>query len=235
MKKIHLLTAFVLIITCTSCETLKIADLTNFSSVNKLSTAKIIAGLKEALTTGSNSAVKQLSQDGGFTKNRLYRIGIPEKLSGVTDTMKKVGLGFMVTEFEHKMNEAAEQATAVAGPVFVDAITQMNFTDAKEILSGNNNAATEYLWKTTYSKLFELYKPIVKAKMTKVGVAKVYNNLMSKYDAIPFKSKPKFSLEDYITNQSLDGMFDLLAVEEKKIRENPAARTTELLKEVFGK
>ncbi len=235
MKQLYLVTAIVLLVTCTSCETLKLADLTSLSSGSELSTNKIIAGLKEALTTGADSAVKQLSQNGGFSKNSLYRIGIPKKLTGVTDTMKKLGMGFMVTDFENKMNVAAEQATAVAGPVFVEAITQMNFSDAKEILAGSDNAATDYLRKTTYAKLFKLYKPIVKENMQKVGVAKIYNNLMSKYDAIPFKSKPKFSLEDYITNQSLNGIFNLLAVEEKKIRENPAARTTELLKEVFGK
>ena len=235
MHKLLLSLSVISLLALASCETLKMVDLTKFNTSGALTTDKIIAGLKEALNAGSDNAVKELSKQGGFSQNDSYRIGMPKALSEVTDTMKTIGLGSMVADFENKMNKAAEQATASAGPVFMDAITQMKFSDAKKILDGSDTAATDYLRKTTYPKLMELYKPIIEKNMKEVGAVQLYNNLMSKYDAIPFKSKPKFSLEDYVTDKALDSMFTLLAVEEKKIRQNPAARTTELLKEVFGK
>jgi len=235
MRKLLLLTTVIAMCSLTACETLKMIDLTKFNAMDSLSTDKIIAGLKEALSTGSTRAVSKLSKQGGFSQNKLYRIGIPKKLITVTDTLKTIGLGFIVSDFEKKMNQAAEEASKSAGPVFINAITQMKFSDAKKILDGSDTAATDYLHKTTYAELFDLYKPIIKENMSKVGVTKIYNNLMNKYAAIPFKSKPQFSLDDYITKQALKGMFGMLAKEEIQIRKNPAARTSELLKQVFGK
>jgi uncharacterized protein DUF4197 len=233
MTKFKLLTGIIAVIALTSCETLDFSNLQNFNSSGGLTTGKIVAGLKEALDSGTEDAVKQLSKDGGFAKNNSFRIGMPKELQNVTDTMKSIGLGFMLESFEKKMNEAAERASISAGPVFLAAIKQMKFNDAKEILYGSDTAATAYLKKTTSKKLIQLYKPIVGKSMKDVGAVKFYNELISKYDAIPFKSKPKFSLDDYITDKALNAMFSLLADEEKKIRKDPAARTTQLLQEVF--
>lgn len=234
MKYINIITSITILVLITSCETLKLADLGEWGAGGGLTTEKIIAGLKQALDMGTESAVNQLSQKGGFSNNKLYRIGMPKELVEVTDTMKKIGLGFMVTNFENRMNLAAEKASAQATPVFLDAIKQMTFSDAKKILNGPDTAATDYLKKTTFTKLTNLYQPIIKENMEKVGAVKYYNSLMAKYDAIPFKSKPRFSLDDYITKKALNAMFSELAKEETKIRTNPAARTTELLKQVFG-
>lgn len=234
MKKIIFVSLSFIGLLFTSCETLDLARLSSLTDSGGLSTNTIIAGLKEALNKGTDQAVDQLSQKGGFSRNSLFRIKLPQQLTDVKSTMKKLGLGFMVDSFENKMNEAAEQASKSAGPVFVDAIKQMTFADAKEILNGSDTAATDYLKKTTSKKLLELYKPIVTKNMEEVGVAQAYNKLISKYDALPFKSKPKLSLEEYITSKALHAMFSVLAEEEKKIRQDPTARTTELLQKVFG-
>lgn len=236
MKNLQWVLLVIFMVILTACETLKLGDLQQVldNSGGNLATDKIIAGLKQALDVGTENAVKQLSQNGGFSKSNLYRIGMPKELQDVGNTMKQLGLGFLVESFEGKMNEAAEQASSQAGPVFLDAIKQMTFADAKEILYGSDTAATDYLRKTTSAKLIKLYQPIVEKNMNAVGVVQTYSELMKKYDAIPFKSKPKFSLENYITDKALNGMFAVLAKEEKKIRKDPAARTTELLKEVFG-
>ncbi len=191
MTKFHIFATMTTLLTLTSCETLNITELSSLiiDPPASLSTEKIIDGLKEALATGTDSAVKQLSQKEGFSKNDLFRVKIPKKLTKVTDTMKKIGLGFLVDNFENKMNEAAERATASAGPVFFEAIKQMKFTDAKNILYGEKTAATDYLKKTTSGKLIQLYKPIIEKSMKEVGVVKIYNDLMSKYDAIQIKTK----------------------------------------------
>jgi len=238
MKKKCLLslTACIVVITLTSCEILNsLSGLQDITSQNHLSNGKIIAGLKEALSKGTGNAVQRLSGNSGFSKNSPFHIGIPKELDKVASTMKNVGLGFMVDKFELKMNEAAKEASSSAGPVFMNAIKEMTFTDAENILHGSDTAATDYLKKTTSAKLIKLYKPIVVKNMKEVGVVDLYNQLMDKYDKLPFSSKPNFSLDSYITDKAITSIFSLMAEEEKKIRNNPMARTTALLKEVFGR
>ena len=141
----------------------------------------------------------------------------------------------MVDTFEAKMNAAAEEAAAQAAPVFLEAISSMTFEDAKAILQGEDDAATQYFKEKTSARLRDMYAPIVRRKMDEVGAAKVYSSLVDKYNAIPFTKKPDFSLENYVTDKALDGLFLKLADMEKQIRTDPAARTTALLKQVFGK
>jgi hypothetical protein len=234
MKMVSIVISIALMTVITSCETLKLPDFGEWQDSSSLSTEKIVAGLKQALDKGTAVAVSQLSKQGGFSSNKAYRIGVPKGLDDVAATLKKIGLGSLVTSFENKMNDAAEQASASAGPVFLDAIKKMTFSDARNILNGSNTAATDYLKKTTFATLKKQYEPIVTKSINKVGVGRLYNDLMAKYDAIPFKAKPSFSLENYITDKALNALFLELAKEETKIRENPAARTTELLKQVFG-
>jgi hypothetical protein len=216
-----------------SCETLDLNKLLLLQNNNKLSENKIIAGLKQALENGVTSATDKLSEKNGFFNNKSYKIQTPKNIKPVTDTMRKIGLGSLVDSFDEKMNSAAEKATASAGPVFIEAIMEMNFQDAKKILYGKNTEATEYLKKHTYKKLLAKYKPIISKSIKEVGAGQIYSNLMDKYDALPFKSKPKFSLENYVAEKSLDAIFDEIAIEEQRIRTDPKARTTELLKEVF--
>lgn len=195
----------------------------------------IVAGLKEALQVGTQNTVAQTSKQGGFNLNPRLHIPLPQELQTVANTLKKVGLGSIATDLEAKMNEAAEQAAAKAAPVFIGAIKQMTFEDAKNILAGKENAATEYFREKTGAQLKELFKPIVTKATDQVGAAKAYKGVMDKYNAIPLVPKAQAaSLDDYVTDKGIQGLFLVLADEEAKIRKDPAARTTELLRRVFG-
>jgi len=234
MRNIFVITALAILVALCSCETFNMNKLLSLQNSKKLTEGQIIKGLKEALDKGVEQATGNLSGSGGFFNNKTYRITTPERIKPVTDTMRKIGMGSLVDTFEKKMNTAAEKATASAAPVFIAAISEMSFQDAKKILYGKNTEATEYLKKHTCKKLLAKYKPIITKSIKEVGVGKLYSNLMEKYDALPFKSKPEFSLENYIATKSLDAIFKEIGVEEKRIRQNPAARTTEILKQVFG-
>jgi hypothetical protein len=217
-----------------SCETLDMNKIFSMQNSAQLSENKITGALKQALEKGVTSAVDKLSSKNGFTRSRKYRIPTPEKIKPVTDTLRKIGLTSLADSFENKMNSAAEKATAAAAPVFLDAIMQMTFQDARTILYGKNTEAADYLKKHTYKKLLAEYKPIIRKSINETGAGRIYSTLMDKYDALPFKSKPDFSLENYVTEKSLDAIFQEIAAEEKLIRKDPKARTTQLLKEVFG-
>jgi len=219
------------------CQNLDSNLLSNLGSMvgsGPLDSATVANGLKEALTVGTQRSVDKLSQPGGYAKDAALRLMVPEKLDSVTKTLRRVGLGSMVDDFEGKMNTAAEEAAAKAAPVFMSAVRDMSFEDAMGILKGGNTAATDYFKAHTSEQLRAMYAPIVHAKMEEVGAAKLYNSLMDKYNAIPLTSKPDFSLDNYVTDQALTGLFSKLGEMEKDIRENPAARTTALLKRVFG-
>lgn len=193
----------------------------------------IVAGLKEALTVGINKTVDQTSQQGGYFNNKEIFIPVPESLEKVANSMRKIGMGSMVDNFEAKMNEAAEHASSQAIPVFVDAITQISFQDAKSILYGKETAATDYFREKTQLSLQELYAPIVENHLRQIGTIDAFHALMDKYEQLPFAPKLEYNLEEYVVGKALDGLFIVLAKEERKIRKNPAARTTELLRKVF--
>ena len=222
----------------TGCETINMNEvmnsLTNISPDGGLSQANIESALREALVVGTNKTVALTSADGGYSNNPLIKIPMPVELAKISKTLTSLGLGSYVTEFNTKMNEAAEQAAALAGPVFTDAVTNMNFDDVQNVFNGGDTAATNYFKKNTADKLTNIYTPIVKEKMKEVGAVDVYNNMVKRYNEIPFVKKVNFNIENYVTTNALEGLFKTLALEETKIRQNPAARTTELLKMVFG-
>ena len=199
-----------------------------------LSLDKIVAGLKQALEVGTRNTVASTSKAGGYAKNPLIRIPMPEKLQKMGSALRGVGMGEYVDKFEAKMNQSAELAAREAAPVFFDAIKDMSFADAKAILQGEPTAATDYFRGKTSATLKARYQPIVTEQMESLGTVKLYNDLETKYNKIPFVPKTTMSAEDYVTDQALNGLFTVLAQEERKIRENPAARTTELLRSVFG-
>ena len=201
---------------------------------DELTDSTIASGLKEALSKGTDKAVNYLSRDGGYSKNLLYKISAPDELKNFTKTLRNIGLGSQVDYFEGKMNEAAEQACVKAGPIFLDAISDMTLEDVRKILMGSNTAATDYFKTKTSKTLKAEYYPIVKSKMEEIGLIKEYNTLLSRYNKIPFTPKVDFQVEDYVTNKALTGLFSMLADTEKDIRENPAERTTALLKRVFA-
>ena len=199
-----------------------------------LDEATIAAGLKEALTIGTERSSSQTSKLDGFYRNPAIQIVVPDQYSDVARTLRDFGLGSYVDDFEEKMNRAAERASGEAIDVFAAAIRQMSISDAVGILNGPDNAATEYFRRTTSTELTARFQPIVTAKMQEVGVYNVYEDLVSKYNALPIQKPEAVDIDEYVTQKTLDGLFHVLEGEEKRIREDPVARTTELLRKVFG-
>ena len=197
--------------------------------------ATVASGLKEALSVGTENAVKSVSQQNGYFGNQLIKILMPEKLQKVADVLGKVGYQKQVDEFILSMNRAAEKAAPKAASIFGDAIKQMTFEDARKILSGGNTSATDYFKGKTHDRLYQEFKPIVSTSLDDVGATRSYKEMMGKYESIPFMDKQSLDLNHYVTEKSLDGLFFTVGQEEKKIRTDPAARVTDLLKNVFGK
>ncbi len=195
----------------------------------------LVAGLKDALDVGSRRAVESLSQTDGYMSNALARIPLPEQLEKASSLLRKFGLGDQVDQFELSMNRAAEKAAPQATEIIVSSIKEMSIEDAEKILNGPDNAATEYFRSKTSARLTELFKPTIKSSMEQVGATRYYGQLSQEANKVPLVGDVAkgYNLEDHVTNGALDGLFNMLAAEEKKIRENPAARTTELLKQVF--
>jgi Protein of unknown function (DUF4197) len=200
-----------------------------------LSDVKIGSGLKEALQKGTESAVSLTGKKDGYFMNQAIKILMPEKLKTVEKGLRAAGYGSQVDDFILSMNRAAEKAAPQAKKIFWDAVGEMTFDDARKILSGNDTAATDYFKGKTTDKLNEVFKPIVSKSMNEVGVTRKYKELVGRYEEIPFVKKESFDIDQYVVSKALDGLFYMVAEEEKKIRKDPAARTTELLKEVFGK
>ena len=193
------------------------------------------SGLKEALRLATERAVKATSQPGGFLDNAKIRIGLPGQLGKMASGLRALGLGSQVDELEIAMNHAAEKAAGEATPVFVDAIQQMSFQDASGIVTGGDTAATDYFRKTTTRPLRERFRPVVEQAMQGVGVTKQYEQLVGHYSSLPLASAPSFDLTGYVMDRTLAGLFTVVGEQEKQIRANPTARTTDLLKQVFGK
>ena len=195
---------------------------------------QIADGLKEALNNGITNQVSNLAVEDGFFKNELTRILLPDELQKVDDALRKIGLSNLADEGLKVLNRAAEDAVAEAIPIFVDAVKGMSFTDAKNILMGNQNAATLYLKSTTSDQLYQKFNPIIANSFQKVGADKVWLNLINKYNAIPFVTKVNPDLTDYVTNEALKGVFTMVEIEEANIRTKISSRTSDLLKRVFA-
>ncbi|MBZ0072810.1 MAG: DUF4197 domain-containing protein [Thiohalobacteraceae bacterium] len=208
---------------------------TSTAGVQSLTDSEMSAGLKEALDQAAQIAVKQLGQDGGYLNNPAVRIPLPERLSWVEKGLRAVGQGAMVDEFEGTMNHAAEQAVPVALDEFRGAIRAMTLADAKTILTGPDDAATQYFRTQRSDSLREKFRPIVSAATARTGVTASYKNLLDQAGgASALVDTRSLDLDSYVTDKALDGLFLTMAEEEKHIRENPVARSTDLLKKVFG-
>ncbi|MBP2616031.1 DUF4197 domain-containing protein [Chryseobacterium jejuense] len=202
-------------------------------NVGNLTSTQISSGLKEALSVGVTDGVKKLALTDGFLKNEAVKILMPEKLRKVDMTLRSVGLGSLADEGVKLLNRAAEDAVTEAAPIFTNAITSMTITDAKNILLGNNNAATSYLQSKTQSQLFTAFQPKVKASLGKVGADAVWKNLISKYNTFTGQSVTT-DLNEYVTTETINGVFKMVADKESGIRNTPAMRTTSILQKVFG-
>lgn len=195
----------------------------------------IASGLKEALSIGTGNAVKSVSQADGYFGNEMIKILMPKKIQNVAEVLKKVGYQQQVDDFILSMNRAAEKAAPMAASFFIDAIKEMTFDDAKKILAGGDTSATDFFKEKTHDKLFTAFKPVISSSVNEVGATRSYKDMMSQYESVPFLPKESLDLDNYVTNKALDGLFYMVGQEEKKIRTNPAARVTDLLKSVFGK
>lgn len=194
----------------------------------------ISAGLKEALQKGIKEQVTKLTAVDGFYKNEAVKILFPAELQKVDKTLRSMGLSSLADEGVKVLNRAAEDAVKEATPIFVNAITSMKITDAKNILLGNESAATTYLQGTTSTELYSKFNPVVKTSLSNVGADKVWEGIIKKYNAIPLVTKVNPDLNDYVTNKAMEGVFKMISVEEKKIRTDISARTSPLLKKVFA-
>ena len=195
----------------------------------------IVSGLKEALSIGTENAIKNVSQVDGYFNNQIIKILMPEKIQNVADVLGKVGYQKQVDDFVLSMNKAAEKAAPKATGFFVDAIKEMSFEDAGNILNGGDTAATDYFKAKTSSKIYDAFKPVISSSMDQVGVTRSYKDMIGNYESIPFVKKESLDLDHYVTNKALEGLFYMVGQEEMKIRTDPAARVTDLLKSVFGK
>jgi hypothetical protein len=196
-------------------------------------TNTIIAGLKEALSIGAKNGVSNVSKNDGYLGNELIRIAMPEKLQKIEDTLRRLGFRKEVDTFVLTMNRAAEKAAPKALSFFTDAVKEMTIPDAVGILRGNDTAATDYLKSKTYDKIHGAFMPIVSSAMNDVGVTHAFKQMMDKARNIPFLKEEAVDLDQYVTSKALDGLFVVVGQEEKKIRKDPVARVTDLLKQVF--
>ena len=199
-----------------------------------VSNAEIGSGLRQALDFGIDKQVTKLTQPDGFFKNELVRITLPAELQKVDKTLRDVGLSSLADEGLKVLNRAAEDAVKEATPIFVTAVKEITFTDARNILLGNDVAATTYLTQKTTTPLYGKFNPVIQNSLDKVGATEVWTNIINRYNALPLTSKVNPDLADYVTKEALKGVFTMIAIEEKEIRNNLAARSTALLKRVFS-
>jgi hypothetical protein len=231
--------AILLTIALGACTTAQINQ--TLGDVNKtlggsqpLTTAEVAEGLKEALIKGISNGSDIVSQMDGYFKNPEIKIPFPPEVKKVEDKLRQIGLGSEVDKFVMTLNRGAEDAAKEAKPIFITAIRSMTIQDAWAILKGEDDAATQYLKRTTSAQLKEKFKPVIQNSLNKVNATRYYGEIVTRYNQIPFVQKVNPDLDDYATDKAIDGLFIMIAKEEKNIRENPIARTTELLKKVFG-
>ncbi|SDX36661.1 Protein of unknown function [Lutibacter oricola] len=231
IKKIVLIA---LIISVSACAELQQVVNQLPTSGGALTNAQIGNGLKEALNNGITKQVSKLAVKDGFFKNELTKILLPEELQKVDNTLRKIGLSKVADEGLKVLNRAAEDAVSEAFPIFVDAIKGMSFNDAKNILLGDKNAATNYLKGATSQALTQKFTPIIQNSFQKVGADKIWANLITKYNTLPLTKDVNPDLTQYVTGEALKGVYTMVEVEEKEIREKVSSRTSTLLKQVFA-
>ncbi len=199
-----------------------------------LSNADVVSGLKEALTVGAKNSTSKASAFNGFYQNPLIKIPFPKEAKVMQDLLLQAGMKKQIENFTRTLNRAAEDAAKDAAPIFINAITSMNLSDGISVLKGGDNAATEYLKSKTVDELKAKFRPVIQNSLKKVNITKYWNPLVKNYNKIPMVQKMNPNLDDYVTGMALEGLFKLVAQEELKIRKDPAARISDLLKKVFG-
>ncbi|CAN5488786.1 hypothetical protein BH11BAC1_BH11BAC1_24580 [soil metagenome] len=239
MRNIKQIALLILILPLTCCSQIDFKKISKevdktINGDTKLTNDEIIRGLKEALKIGSNNASGSASKIDGFFKNPIIKIPFPPEAREMESKLRSLGMSRQVDDFILTVNRAAEEAAKQSSSVFVNAVTSMTINDGLSILKGNDTAATGFLRRTTGVQLHDKFKPVIKNAIQKVEVTKYWTPLATTYNALPFVTKVNTDLEEYITQRGLNGLFYLVSQEEIKIRKDPMARVTELLKKVFG-
>ncbi|MFD0933422.1 DUF4197 domain-containing protein [Psychroflexus salinarum] len=230
MKKIFFLFLMLLLFSCSELE-----QLSKEIVRSEVISDQIIAnGLQQALSKGVDEEVSKLTEEDGFYNNSLVRIGLLEELSSVESTMRKLGLGNLADEGIKALNTTAQQAVKEATPIFLNAIQDMTFEEARNILLGEKTAATAYLKDKTQTELYLKFKPIVKDNFQKVGADQIWENVIQRYNQVPFTKSVNPNLTDYVTNEALKGVYKMIGLEEIQIRNNLNERSTDLLRRVFA-
>jgi hypothetical protein len=230
MKKIGLIICMFFAVSCAELQ--QIADIAMENQ--GITNADISAGLKQALNQGVQDRVTNLASENGFFYNDMVKIMLPEELQSLDNTLRGIGLGNIADEGLKLLNRAAEDAVSEAIPVFVNAIQELTITDARDILMRNDIAASNYLKSKTSDELYQRFQPIIESSFAKVGAAEVWSNLIQRYNQIPLTQNVNPDLTDYVTQEALKGVFVMLEIEEKQIRERIGMRKTELMKRVFA-
>jgi len=224
-----------LLVSCTTAQINQaISDLGKTSGNTTPTSSEVAEGLKEALLKGVSVGADQLSQVDGYFKNPQIKIPFPPDVKKVEDRLRQMGLGGQVDKFVETLNHGAEEAAKEAKPIFISAIQQMTIQDAWGILKGQQDAATEYLKRTTSDQLKGKFKPVIQNSLNKVNATKYYGDLVNTYNKIPLVEKVNPNLDDYATDLAIQGLFTMIAKEEQNIRRDPLARTTDILKRVFA-
>jgi Protein of unknown function (DUF4197) len=229
MKKILIILSVVMLVSCAEMQ-----QVLQQLPQTQGTTLDISGGLKEALNNGISKQVSKLTAVDGFYKNEAVKILLPEELKKIDSALRNIGMSKLADDGLKAINRTAEDAVKEATPIFVNAITGMTFSDAKNILLGNQNAATSYLQTSTTSALYGKFNPVIKNSFAKVGADKIWTNIITKYNSIPLVTKVNPDLTDYVTTQAMNGVFKMVAVEEKNIRVDLNSRTSDLLKKVFA-
>ena len=230
-RKIFVLLSVVILSSCAELQQV-IDELPE--NTNGVSNLEIASGLRQALDQGIDKQVSKLIQTDGFYRNELVKILLPEELQKVDKTLRDIGLGNLADEGLKVLNRAAEDAVGEATPIFVDAVKGITFNDAKNILLGDDRSATTYLESRTQTSLYNKFHPVINNSFAKVGADDIWANLINRYNAIPFTNDVNPDLTDYVTQEALEGVYKMIAVEEKEIRTKLSSRTTDLLRKVFA-
>lgn len=228
------LLVFIFVFNFTACSELQQVVDQLPDGTSGISNTDIASGLRQALDLGIDKQVSKLTQKDGFFKNDLVKILLPEELKKVDKALRDIGLSSLADEGLKVLNRAAEDAVGEATPIFVNAVKDITFTDAKNILLGNDNAATQYLTGKTQIALYDKFHPVINKSFHDVGADQIWSNLITKYNTLPFTNDVNADLTSYVTKEALKGVYTMIAVEEKEIRNKISSRTTDLLKKVFA-
>lgn len=234
MKRLSIM----LLVVAMGCSTAQInkaiSDFGKVSGDQPPTASEVAEGLKEALVKGIMIGADRVSQPDGFLMNPEIKIPFPPDVKKVEDRLRQIGMGNEVDRFVNTLNRGAEDAAKEAKPIFISAIQQLTIEDAWGILKGQPDAATQYLKRTTSSQLKEKFMPVIRNSLNKVNATKYYSDLVNAYNRIPLTEKVNPNLDEYATDLAIQGLFVMIAREEKNIRQDPLARTTQLLKRVFA-